>query len=364
MNTERLLREVEKRLAQLPESHRSEVLDALREEISRAKRRVDKVGTVETERERRLEAETLREVLEAINRHTALDDTVGEILKQLSRLVVFDSCYLAVADADGLRILAVRGFPEPSKAVGSLVPERLASAIHNNQWPIAIGDVLEEEGYQAPPGCGSVRSCAGLPLMVEGQILGLLCLQRQLVDPFDEEDVHRAKTVAFSAAAAIRKAQLHDHVRRYANLMERVVAVDHAVFRHEAPEKLADVVLEGALRVAGRSAGLLVLEEAAGSRVAAVAGEGLESCLGRPAPPELLGAQPGRLAEDEAAAVTGALGLSPGPGKISLVPLATSTTRVGLLALFGRGPDSPAETLMEAFASRVATAYLHALGQP
>jgi hypothetical protein len=200
--------------------------------------------------------------------------------------------------------------------------------------------------------------------MVEGQVLGLLCLQRQLVDPFDEEDLHRAKTVAFSAAAAIRKAQLHDHVRRYANLMERVVAVDQAVFRRDAPEKLAGVVLEGALRVADRSAGLLVLENADGSRVAAAAGAGLEACRGAPAPPQLLGAPPGRLAEGPTAAVTGALGLSSGLGGISLVPLATSTTRVGLLALFGAGPDSHTETLMEAFASRVATAYLHALGQP
>ena len=63
----------------------------------------------------------------------------------------------------------------------------------------------------------------------------MLCLDRHRVEPFDEEDLHRAKAVAFSAAAAIRKAQLLEKVRRYAALMERVVKVDEAVFAGAAP---------------------------------------------------------------------------------------------------------------------------------
>ena len=51
---------------------------------------------------------------------------------------------------------------------------------------------------------------------MEGEVIGLLCLDRHRVEPFDEEDLHRAKAVAFSAAAAIRKAQLLEQVRRYA----------------------------------------------------------------------------------------------------------------------------------------------------
>ena len=72
MNTDRLLREVEKRLAHLADADRAEALDAVREEIGRERRRVSGAhSTVESERERRTEAETLREILEAINRQAS-----------------------------------------------------------------------------------------------------------------------------------------------------------------------------------------------------------------------------------------------------------------------------------------------------
>ena len=50
MNTDRLLREVETRLARLGEADRQEVLDAVREEIARERRRVEPELTVEAER--------------------------------------------------------------------------------------------------------------------------------------------------------------------------------------------------------------------------------------------------------------------------------------------------------------------------
>ena len=108
MNTDRLLREVEKRLAHLSDADRAEALDAVREEIGRERRREAPHATVETERERRTEAETLREILEAINRQPSLDDTIEEVLKQLTRIVVCDSCSVGLIEADGsFRITAI-----------------------------------------------------------------------------------------------------------------------------------------------------------------------------------------------------------------------------------------------------------------
>ena len=83
----------------------------------------------------------------------------------------------------------------------------------------------------------------GIPLLVEGQLIGLLGLDRHRVEPFDDEDLHRAKTVAFSAAGAIHKAQLLENVRRYAMLMERVVEVNQAVFAGKGRAEVARLIL-------------------------------------------------------------------------------------------------------------------------
>jgi hypothetical protein len=362
MNTDRLLREIDRRLASLDETHRAEVLDAVREEISRDRRRVDPSLTVETERERRLEAETLRDVLEAITRQARLEETLGEVLKQLSRIVSFDSCSVALLDRDGrFRIVAVRGFPEPSKVVGAAFRDEVSDAIRNQRWPVVLADVQEDERFAKIVGTERIHSWAGLPLLVEGEVIGLLSLDRHRIEPFDEEALHRARAVAFSAAAAIRKAQLLEQVRRYANLMEQVVTVDHAVFDGKAPADVARTILQGALRVGGHPAGMLVLDAASGPRVVVAEGDAFAGSEGRPAPGDLVARAPSRPAPEACAAARRALGVLPSREPLYIVPLASDDAYLGTLVLHDVDGETPDDRLMEAFASRAAAAYLHAV---
>jgi hypothetical protein len=355
MNTERLLREVEKRLAHLPEADRAEALDAVREEIARERRRDSPHATVETERERRSEAETLREILEAINRQGSLDQTIEEVLKQLARLVVFDSCSLGLHDADGsFRILASRGFSDPARVKGLTFQSPLHESLRNGRSALALADVTTDPRFAPVEGAERIRSWAGIPLLVEGDVIGLICLDRHKVAPFEEEDLHRAKSVAFSAAAAIRKAQVLDKVRRYAALMERVVQVDEAVFAGRAPDELARVILEGALRIGTYTGGVLVLEE--GKPRIAARSEGV-------APKE--GSVPAALVARAARRVAPDAGLAASVGLdntgLFLVPLATPDVHVGTLVLADPDGDSADDRLMEAYASRAAAAWVHAV---
>jgi transcriptional regulator with GAF, ATPase, and Fis domain len=365
MNAERLIREVERRLLGLSESARAEVLDAMREEIGRERRRSesDPAGTVEAERTRRVEAETLREILEAINRQARLDDTIEEVLKQLARIVVYDSCSLALLEADGqFKIIAVRGFAEPDAVVGLTFKDALSDAILGNPTPISLADIASDDRFAKVAGTDRIRSWAGVPLLVEGEVIGLLSLDRRRVEPFDDEDLHKAKAVAFSAAAAIRKARLLEQVRRYAALMERTVAVDQAVFLNRPPADVARTILEGAANIGDYSGGVFVV---AGSslQVAAVVGDafGGAGLVGKAAPAELDARQTRRLAAADAPAVGRALGVTLPEVALYLVPVATSDTHVGVLAFLDPNGESPDDRLMEAYASRAATAYMHAL---
>lgn len=360
MDTERLLREVEKRLAALAPEQREDALDAIREEIAREKRRLLEPASVETERQRRLEAETLREVLEAINRQARLEETIDEVLKQVARLVTVDACSLALLDGKGcFRVIAARG-PDPAPVVGLTFRDALCDAVRQSRWPIAVSDVQEEPRFQRAEGSGNLRSWAGIPLLVEGQVLGLLCLDRHRVEPFEEEDLHRAKALAFSAAAAIRKAQLLEQVRRYAQLMERVVEVDQAAFSASDPQEVARVIVEGAGHLGNYPAGLLVLPGPGGPRVAVGTGV-FDGLNGRSAPPELDIRAAARLSPDRVSALGLTLGVQLPPHDLYLVPLATGHAHLGTLALLDPDGETADDRLMEAYASRAAGAYLHAL---
>jgi hypothetical protein len=360
MNTERLLREVDKRLAALDGGVRAEVLSVLGDELLRERRRTrDFPGTFQNERERRVEAETLREVLEAIGRQARLEETIGEVLKQLARIVPVESCSLSLKDDDdAFRIIAGRGFDDSAAVVGRVFRDALTDAVLESRWPVVVSDVREDERFVVLPGAEEIRSWAGIPLLVEGDVIGILCLDRHRVEPFDEEELHRAKAVAFSAAAAVKKAQLLEQIQRYAMLMERLVEVDQAVFADGHPEDVARLLLDGAMRIGAHQSGLLVLAGTEGPRVAATAGA-FEGLAGRPAPVALIVRETSRVPAAQVTAAWGAF--VPIAEDLLLVPLTTGDVDVGTIVLLDPDGETADDRLLGAYASRAAAAYLHAV---
>jgi len=364
MNAERLIREVEKRLLGLSESARAEVLDALREELARERRRAesDPSATIEGERARRVEAETLREILEAINRQARLVDTIEEVLKQLGRIVVYDSCSLSLLEPDGkFRVLAGRGLTEPDNVIGATYQSAFSDEIRDKRGAISMADVSSDERFvqlETKP----VRSWAGLPLLIEGEVIGLLSINRRRVEPFDEEDVHRAKAVAFSAAAAIRKARLLEQVRRYAALMERTVAVDQAVFTNRSKQEVARIILEGAAHLGSYPAGLLAIDGPEGARVVATVGDCFADAhlVGKTVSASLDAKETARIAAAKAPEISRDLGVKLPAEDLYLVPVATADRHVGTLVLVDPNGETADDRMMEAYASRAATAYLYA----
>ncbi len=360
---ERLLKRVARRLDELGLERRDEILAAVREAVQLERHQLGLAGTVELERERRVEAETLREVLEAITRPARLEETIEEVLRQLARVVAFDACSLALCEQERCRVIAARGFPEGVAVVGaSFGSSPLVEELRAGHWPMTLADAQADPRFVQARGCPPVRSWAGLPLLVEGEVIGLLSLDRWRVEPFSDEDLQHARAVAFSAGAAIRKAQLLAQVRRYANLMEQVVAVDQAVFGGRPLDEVLRLILQGALRTGTYPQGLLLALQPEGLRAVAAQGPEATAFLGRvvTSEPPAAGAQ--RLDAERAAA----LGLPAAP--LLVVPLPApeppdggAAAPMGLLALFDVDGESADDRLMESYASRVAAAWRHAL---
>ncbi len=361
MNLDRLLRDVDTRLQQLDPAVRREVRDAIREEAARARRWFGPSATLEAERERRVEAETLREVLEAINRQARLDETIEEVLRQLARVVEFDSCSIGLIEDGHCRIIAARGFPDSSKVLGLRFRAPVLDEIRERHWPVSLPDVSEDARFAPQREGGPIRSWAGLPLLVEGQVIGILNLDRQRVDPFGEDDLHRARAVAFSAAAAIRNAQVLEHVRGYAQLMEVVADVAAAVFARRSLDVLRQTLLRGALRVGSYSWGLVLERGESGARVTAASEADHATLLARPAAPELWVLEPQRFTPEHTRALLESWGLSVSPGELVCVPLRADERVPAVLALFDVDGESPSERLVHAYASRAGEAFAHAL---
>ena len=221
MNTDRLLPR-SRTLGHLAPGERDEVLDAVREEIGR-ERRWQNVpeGPVEVERERRLEAETLRDVLEAISRPAGLDETLEEVLKQLSRIVSMDSCSLSLLDPEGAQHIAARGLPTRPGVIGAAMRgahrtcDGSAAGARGRLRRRAVGQLTARairSGRRRADGRGA-------------RVSGLLCLD-DTRGAFGEEALHRAKAVAsprgrLSKASSSSRLQVTGQVERGRRLTRR-----------------------------------------------------------------------------------------------------------------------------------------------
>src|SRR5262252_2744129 len=97
LNIDRLLRDVESRLAAWDEAQREEAMDVLRAAPARGRAARGPPCTLQRERERRQNAEELRDALEAIHSPVRPSEALDEALKQLERVVPSDFAVLAVA---------------------------------------------------------------------------------------------------------------------------------------------------------------------------------------------------------------------------------------------------------------------------
>jgi hypothetical protein len=191
--------------------------------------------------------------------------------------------------------------------------------------------------------------------------VGLLVFGRRALDPFTDNELLRARAVAFWASATIRRGQQLEQVRRYAALLEQVSTVDETVFEGAGPDRVAQAILNGACRVGSYRGGLLVLQTPRGPVVAATNGESFASAAGKPAPADLAATVTRRLGAERMLEVAEALGTQLPAEQTYLVPLATADRYVGCLVLLDPRGESPDDRLIEAFAPRAAAAFRYAV---
>jgi hypothetical protein len=361
LNIDRLLRDVEGRLADWDAAERHEVMDVLREAVARERRSLDPSDTVELERERRQNAEELRGALEAIHRSVRSPEALEEVLKQLERVVPTDFAVLAVAEpGGGLRVAAVRGAESEVFAGALLADDARVTLAREERIAVSVRDADADKAPFPLVGALPLRSWMALPLLLEGDVVGMLVAGSRALDAFSSEDLQRAKALASWTAATLRRVQQLDQLRRYASLLEQVADVDQRVFSGEGPDTLASAIVEGACRIGSYRGGLLILQTPHGPVVAAASGEALAGAVGRTAPGDLASTSARRLPAARMLDVAESLGMELPAEQTYLVPLVTPDAYVGCLALLDPNGESPDDRLMEAYGSRTALAFRHA----
>lgn len=115
--------------------------------------------------------------------------------------------------------------PAPSVRIG----QGIVGHVAQTGQEILAGDVSRDPHYRYVDVLPETRSEAALPLNIEDRILGVLDVQSNQPDRFDETDVLVLRALADQIAIAVEDARLYSALRRHADQLSAVTEVSRAV---------------------------------------------------------------------------------------------------------------------------------------
>ncbi len=207
--------------------------------------------------ERTREIASLLDVSRTLLSTLDLDQLFSRLLEQIEVVIPYGGCSISVLRGDRIEMAATRNVIEPDV---SLTAVGLAFGVNDvpHLWgamlahrPLLIedvyGDTPEARDYRTAVGehlfttFRTVRSWLAVPLVHQGQVLGILSMSDNLPGAFTTSQSRLASAFANQAAVAVANARLYREVERRAREMEGLAGIAAALSYSQPAEE----VLEG-----------------------------------------------------------------------------------------------------------------------
>ena len=214
--------------------------------------RTDEEPGVECDRERRAQADAavftmkaLQDLSQRIHQAESLEHLLDSILAGLDEFFGFhQSMILLAGEEPGVLVtIASRGYPESGVGAEVRIGEGIIGVVAEARKPIRISGLIREMLYAAAvqrrareegmhtsagcirlPGLANPESQLGVPLLVRGELIGVLCLESESRYRFHEEDKTSIELLGSYLAIAIENMLLHERAEAAAEASAPAVA--------------------------------------------------------------------------------------------------------------------------------------------
>ena len=213
-----------------------------------------------------------------------LEPVLQEIADGARELCGADYSYVYLRDGNVFRVAADSGGTAAFRQYEREHPTRIGrdtmvGRVAVMQRPVIIDDVLADPEYHWAEGqrLAGYRSVIGLPIEVEGELIGVIGVARNAVAPFTEQEVETVSIYAGQAGVALRIAGLlsesHEAVEREAAVGGVLQAIARASFDLD---EVLQAVIERAVELCRADSGNVARRDGDLYRVVAFTGFGAE----------------------------------------------------------------------------------------
>jgi serine phosphatase RsbU (regulator of sigma subunit) len=194
---------------------------------------LERAALYEGERQAREEAEAATQRLmhlEAISKagltHLDLDDLLQELLQRIKEIASADRAVILLKEDDELMVRAAIGVEE-EVAAGVRVPigRGIAGTIAATAKPLVVEDMSTVQPVSAYLR-ERARSLAGVPLLIDGEVIGVLHVSTDEPRRFAVEEIAILEMVAARAALAINQARVFEREHRISETLQRSLLPD------------------------------------------------------------------------------------------------------------------------------------------
>lgn len=199
------------------------ILQSLADQVAVA---IQNASLYQSERARRELTEALYNAGRAISSTLELPEVLELILEHLAKIVPYNRAAVMLQRHSELEIVAARGFPAETPAVGLRIQVKENDVFHQisqSQQPLVVADISERQDWHHLAGLPSARVWLGVPLIRLELVIGVLSLTRERPESYLEEEVALASTFASQAAIALENARFYDKIIRFTQQLEDMV---------------------------------------------------------------------------------------------------------------------------------------------
>lgn len=192
---------------------------------------IEKINLLDAERQRRHEAETLRDTMAALSSTLDHNQVLEQILVLLDKVVPNDTACVTLLQGDFLQIQAAHGFDDLSPLLGERFPasDPFFGEVQRTRRPIYLPDVSQHPDFKRWGGVNHIHGWICAPLIAHDRVLGVLTVDNRRPDAYTPDDVALVQAFANQAAVAIENARLYEAEQKGRRTAEILRAANEAL---------------------------------------------------------------------------------------------------------------------------------------